>query len=180
MVPSTPGGNATMNGRVGEKFVQGFLRSYANLHFKNAEGWKKYLKMREHLKSSDHVVCGHVPRVGLWGRCYAEWMLDTFLKPGVFLCDPNGRTRILFECKSQRTSGSVLEKLPYILRSWQISDIPNWILVCSGPFWQSHTAREALCWLSEEASCYENRVLRIFNTEESFGDFAREYICKGE
>jgi len=55
-----------------------------------------------------------------------------------------GQIMIVVECKFQSGSGSVDEKIPYILQSAEVSAIPNWILVLDGDWWIKNKRGQAV------------------------------------
>jgi len=76
---------------------------------------------------------------------------------------PSGRIMIVVECKFQSGSGSVDEKIPYIIESFKESQVGyNWVLVLDGNWWTKNARGQAVVQYAKvKATQFNNEERRL-------------------
>ncbi len=130
------------------KLLEECTNSLIPLGFKIFTG--KEFNSVESLFVPEKYVITHYKHTSLYGT--DGWKEGLIVAPenGRGFSDQDGKTRFIVECKFQNVGGSTDEKLPYVYHSCLESMIPNWIVVCGGPVWNTARGRGGVAWLESK------------------------------
>jgi len=90
--------------------------------------------------------------------------------------DNYGHFCFIVEAKYQDSSGSVDEKLPYIVEAWAASPVRNWVVVLGGRWWKTTRGTAAVKWLKSQAKRWSSEstgILFVMEGQEGFSKFAK-------
>jgi hypothetical protein len=91
--------------------------------------------------------------------------------------DDNGELviNIIIEAKFQDVSGSVDEKIPYIIEQFKISPIKNWVVVMDGKYWKETRGKRAFEYLKNKSALVSNNEQKMIVVDrKGFGDLVKQ------